>query len=88
MTIWYVVEVDLTNVPPERMRTHLAGIGQIPDGAGLVIHVGPMRAEPGVCRLLAEHADRLDITVCGRNENTCRRWRELVTEPDVLVGRS
>jgi hypothetical protein len=88
MAILYADEVDLRDVKPARMRAHLACIVGLPDGAGLVVHVGANRAEPEVCRLLAEHAHRLDIAVYGRNEHTCGRWRSLILEPDVLLEKT
>ncbi len=46
--VYGVAEVDLRDASPESAARRCAMLIQIPDGARLVLHVGPLAVEPSV----------------------------------------
>lgn len=76
--------VDLRESEPDRAPARLACLATLPPGVRVDVLVGPLKANPGACRTLAAHAQRLDVDIVGQPRAVIE-WLQLVREPDVLA---
>jgi hypothetical protein len=78
------VLLDLRAVDPERARLRVCtALERLPDGARVDVVVGPLAANPDAARVLADHIDRLDISILGEPYSV-PNWLDVIRNPDVL----
>lgn len=76
--------LDLRDANPERARRRVhSALNALPDGARVDVVVGPLAANPDAARVLADHVDRLDISIVG-DPYSVPSWLDLIRNPDVL----
>lgn len=79
------VLVDLRTVRRESMRRRLFALSSAPDGAKVVVIVGPLAPEPIAVDCLRAHRDRLRIEVCGEPE-TVPRWIKAIAADGLVMA--
>ncbi|MGI8577978.1 MAG: hypothetical protein ACR2KG_08690 [Nocardioidaceae bacterium] len=77
------VLLDIRDLKPQAARRRMAVLATIPNGARLVLVVGPLAPLPEITPLLREHVDRLGVDVWGE-PYAVERWIHALRHGDVM----
>ena len=84
MTVTGTVYLDLREVAPDRQRRRVAVLAAVPDGARVVVVVGPLAVQPDAVWLLRGQSHRLHLDIHGE-EYAVRRWLDALRTDDILM---
>jgi hypothetical protein len=79
------VRLDLTDVPADRQRHRVGALHMAPDGARVVLIIGPLMVAPNVVRHVRPHIDRLHVDVQGE-AIAVRQWIDALKTGETLPG--
>ncbi len=84
MTVTGTVYLDLREVARDRQRHRVAVLSAAPDGARVVVVVGPLAVQPDAVWLLREQSARLHLDIHGE-PHAVRRWLDALRTDDILM---